>query len=294
MVLEKGICLIEFCHWIQTIRKIKMKTIFLDIDGTLVADKGTVPESAIVAIKEAQKNNHKVILCTGRAMAEIYQPILDIGFDGIIACGGNYVETRGEILFERAFSRHELEELYTYFYSHKIPFYAEANSGIYTSIGCMDFLGNLANQIESPSTKESIEHFMSHLIDGADLYRNDVNKISFLGSNHPYNEIDQHFNSKYELFDLVVPLFGKNSGEISIKGTDKVTGIKMIMDHYQCDHEHTIAVGDGNNDISMLNYVEVGVAMGNATDRLKSIATHITDDVNDDGLAKAFHYLELC
>lgn len=271
-----------------------MKTIFLDIDGTLVADKGTVPETAIDAIKKAQNNNHKIILCTGRAMAEIYQPILDIGFDGIIACGGNYVETRGEVLFERAFTKIELDELYSYFYEHKIPFYAEANSGIYTSIGCIDFLNNLSAQIENPSTKESILHFMSHLIDGTDLDRTDVNKISFLGSNHPFSEIDQHFNSKYELFDLVVPLFGKNSGEISIKGTDKVTGIKMIMEHYNCDQEHTIAVGDGNNDISMLNYVEIGVAMGNATDKLKSIADYITDDVNEDGLANAFHYLDLC
>jgi hypothetical protein len=53
-------------------------------------------------------------------------------------------------------------------------------------------------------------------------------------------------------------------------------------------------MGDGNNDISMLSFVEVGVAMGNATDKLKSIADYITDDVNEDGLANAFHYLELC
>lgn len=98
MALEKGIYLIVSYQAIQIIRKINMKTIFLDVDGTLVADKGTVPESAILAIKQAQKNNHKIVLCTGRAMAEIYQPILDIGFDGIIACGGNYVETDQEVL----------------------------------------------------------------------------------------------------------------------------------------------------------------------------------------------------
>ena len=89
-----------------------MKTIFLDIDGTLVADKGTVPESAVQAIKQAQKNNHKIVLCTGRAMPEIYQPILDIGFDGIVACGGNYVECNGEILYDRSFTHDELKELY--------------------------------------------------------------------------------------------------------------------------------------------------------------------------------------
>lgn len=271
-----------------------MKTIFLDIDGTLVADKGTVPESAIFAIKRAQKNNHKVVLCTGRALAEIYKPILDIGFDGIIACGGNYVESNGDVLFERAFSYNELIELYAFFDEHKIDFYAEANSGIYTSRGCIAFLNNLVDQIESELVKQSLTHFISHLISNVSLYRSDVNKISFLGSNYPYSEIEKHFNSQYELFDLVVPAFGKNSGEISIKGTDKVLGIKLIMEHYNCDLEHTIAIGDGNNDISMLNYVEFGVAMGNATDKLKDIANYITDDVNHDGLAKAFDYLGLC
>lgn len=278
----------------QMIRKLKMKTIFLDIDGTLVADKGTVPESAVVAIKQAQENNHKVVLCTGRALAEIYKPILDIGFDGIIACGGNYVETKGDVLYERAFSHHELVELYTFFDEQQIDFYAEANSGIYTSSGCIAHLNNLVSQMESELVKQSLIHFKSHLINDVDLYRSDVNKISFLGSNYPYLKIEKHFSAKYELFDLVVPVFGKNSGEISIKGTDKVTGIKLIMEHYNCDLENTIAIGDGNNDISMLRYVNFGVAMGNATDKLKEIANYISDDVNNDGLAKAFEYLGLC
>lgn len=270
-----------------------MKTIFLDIDGTLVADKGTVPESAILAIKQAQKNKHKVVLCTGRALAEIYKPILDIGFDGIIACGGNYVETNGNVLFDRAFTHEELIELYTFFDEHEIDFYAEANSGIYTSKGCMDNLNKLVEQMENEKVKQSLIHFMSHLISNVDLYRTDVNKISFLSSNFPYSEIENHFSSKYELFDLVVPVFGKNSGEISIKGTDKVTGIKLVIEHFNCELENTIAIGDGNNDISMLNYVNFGVAMGNATDKLKEIAKYISEDVNHDGLANAFDYLGL-
>jgi len=294
MALEKGICLIVSYQAIQIIRKIKMKTIFLDVDGTLVADKGTVPESAILAIKKAQKNNHKIVLCTGRAMAEIYQPILDIGFDGIIACGGNYVETGQEVLHNQAFSNEELRELYTYFNNHNIDFYAEANSGIYASEGCIRYLDELKNQIESELIKQSLEHFKNHLISNVDLYRSDINKISFLGSDHSFAQIEQDFSSKYELFDLVVPVFGKNSGEISIKGTDKVTGIKLIMEHFNCEHEHTIAIGDGNNDISMLSYVNFGIAMGNATDRLKEVADYITDDVNQNGLAKAFDYLALC
>lgn len=269
-----------------------MKTVFLDIDGTLVADKGIVPESAIKAIKLAQRNGHKIFLCTGRAMPEIYPFILEIGFDGIIACGGNYVITEGQTLLDRAFSREDLEELYDYFHKHDIDFYAEANSGLYMSRGCDRHLQRMIDEPEafgiSTHVSESLAHFKSHLIAKDDLFISDINKISFLGSDHPFEELAKHFDDKFELFDLVVPVFGKNSGEISIKGTDKVKGIQLIMDHYDCDHEHTIAMGDGNNDLSMLKYCEVGVAMGNATAQLKEVAQIVSDHVNEDGLAKAF------
>ena len=66
------------------------------------------------------------------------------------------------------------------------------------------------------------------------------------------------------------------------------------MDYFGCDLDHTIAIGDGNNDISMLSFVNYGIAMGNATDKLKSIAQHVSDDVNRDGLAKAFYHIGLC
>ena len=269
-----------------------MKTVFLDIDGTLVADKGIIPESAFKAIKLAQGNGHKIFLCTGRAMPEIYPFILDIGFDGIIACGGNYVITEGNVLLDRAFKREELEELYAYFHEHDIDFYAEANSGLYMSRGCESHLQHMVDQPEdfglSPDVTVSLSHFKNHMTTVDDLFIADINKISFLGSVHPFEELRRKFDEKYELFDLIVPIFGKNSGEISIKGTDKVAGIKLIMDYTNCDHAHTIAMGDGNNDISMLRFCEVGVALGNATPQLKEVAQFISDHVNQDGLAKAF------
>lgn len=269
-----------------------MKTVFLDIDGTLVADKGIVPVSAIKAIKLAQENGHKVFLCTGRAMPEIYPFILEIGFDGIIACGGNYVVIDGNILLDRSFARENLEELYDYFHKYDIDFYAEANSGLYMSKGCNKHLQRMIDEPEafgiSAHGAESLEHFKSHLIATEDLFISDINKISFLGSDHPFEKLAKHFEDKFELFDLVVPILGKNSGEISIKGTDKVKGIQLIMEYFDCDHKHTVAMGDGNNDLSMLRYCEVGVAMGNATTQLKEVAQIVSDHVNDDGLAKAF------
>ena len=65
-----------------------MKYIFIDIDGTLTDRHGRVPLSAIKAIKYARKMGHKVFLATGRSKCEIFDNVLDIGFDGIVGAAG--------------------------------------------------------------------------------------------------------------------------------------------------------------------------------------------------------------
>lgn len=269
-----------------------IKTIFLDVDGTLVADKGLVPNSAKEAIQRARKLGHKVILCTGRAMSELYDHILEINFDGIVACGGNYVLCDNQVLFERTIPVKDLEELYHYFDYHRIHYYAEANSGLYASEGCDAQLVEISKGLSSKHV-HSMDMFRHHLIKDQSLVREDVTKVSFLGSSHDFSLLKKQFEGRFELFDLVVPLFGKNSGEISILGTDKTVGMDVVLNHYKLSIEDSIAIGDGNNDLSMLNYAKLGVAMGNATDLLKSVAQYITEDVNNDGLAKAFEHLNL-
>lgn len=274
-----------------------MKSIFLDIDGTLVADKGLVPESAIRAIQKARAIGHKVILCTGRAMSEIYPHILDIQFDGIVACGGNYVTTFKDVLYERTIPLADLKNMYDFFDANGINYYAEANSGLYTSENCdaqFDAIQDeWVQQGKAPEFVQSMLHFREHLTHGENLLRSDITKVSFLGSDTPFSKIKERFGHEYELFDLVVPPFGANSGEISLLGTDKTVGMEIILKHFDLDKNHAIAVGDGNNDITMLNYVTMGVAMGNATDRLKAVAQFVTKDVNEDGLAYAFETLGL-
>lgn len=273
------------------------KSIFLDVDGTLVADKGHVPESAQLAIQKARQQGHKIILCTGRAMSEIYPNILEIQFDGIVACGGNYVTTFEDVLYERMMPIAALEEIYAYFDAHKIAYYAETNAGLYMSLGCDLALNKIQDKLsQDPKHADvvfAIEKFKSFLIQGQHLLRDDVSKISFMGSSHPFSKIREQFEGRYELFEGIVPIFGENSGEISLLGTDKTVGMKIISDYFGIDQAHTVAIGDGNNDISMLKYVHVGVAMGNATDQLKQVATHITGHVNEDGLAQAFEFLGL-
>ena len=71
----------------------------------------------------------------------------------------------------------------------------------------------------------------------------------------------------------------------------KASGIESILRHFGIKKEECIAFGDGGNDIEMLEYCGIGVAMGNALDGVKAVADHITDTVDNDGIAKALrHY----
>jgi hydroxymethylpyrimidine pyrophosphatase-like HAD family hydrolase len=78
----------------------KQKLIFLDIDGTLTpAGTNTPPDSALAAIRAAQKNGHKVFLCTGRNLAML-SPLLKYGFDGMVASAGGYVTCGDKVLYD--------------------------------------------------------------------------------------------------------------------------------------------------------------------------------------------------
>ncbi|HHX55014.1 MAG TPA: HAD-IIB family hydrolase, partial [Clostridiales bacterium] len=69
------------------------------------------------------------------------------------------------------------------------------------------------------------------------------------------------------------------------KGVNKGVGLSLIAQHLGIRQEEIIAVGDAGNDIAMIKYAGLGVAMGNATDDVKEIADYITLTNEEDGVA---------
>ena len=68
------------------------KLLLFDVDGTLIDYDGTLPKSTKQAICQARKNGHLAVIVTGRSKSHIEEPILDIGFDGMIGGNGAYIE----------------------------------------------------------------------------------------------------------------------------------------------------------------------------------------------------------
>lgn len=270
------------------------KIIFLDVDGTLVDEHGNIPESAKEAVQKARKNGHLVFLSTGRSKAELFPDILDVGFDGIIGAAGGYIELEEDILFHQHVSTEDLTHLVSFFTEHGIDFYLESNDGLYAGGNAKARIAQLIEDLmtSNPEASATIERglkpFHDAMKEGVDLVRPNVNKISFLGSSIPLDVIQSEFASRFTVIPSTVAVFGANSGELSIPGINKATAIATLLEHLGLERSQTFAYGDGLNDIEMLEYVEIGVAMGNAKPEVKRVADDVTDDCEADGLANSF------
>ncbi len=269
------------------------KAVFLDIDGTLANDRGVVPDSARDAVGKARANGHLMFACTGRSLAELWDHIMDVGFDGVIAAAGGYVEVEGEVLLHKSVPVADVVRVVEFFDAHGIQYFLEANSGLYGSPHLRERLRDLAfggvtDETILAELERGIGPFIDSLIVGADPVRDDINKISFLDSEVSLAEVRAQFGDTFTLIPATVPVFGPNSGELSIPGVHKADAIQIVLDHLGIDVTDTLAYGDGHNDLEMLQHVAVGVAMGNAVPEVLAVADEVTASVDDDGLLASF------
>ena len=279
------------------------KIIFFDVDGTLVdvrPSREYIPESTIRAIKETRKRGNLCFLCTGRSKAEIFPHIMEVGFDGIIGAGGGFVEINGEMLYHKKVSIDQVNHVVNFFEENDFDYYIESNGGLYASKNLIKRLesiiyGDLENDIKARELKENEpSHFIESLKEGEDMHRDDVNKICFLEKDGiSFEVVKKEFENEFNVINCTVPMFGENSGELSVSGVNKQFAIKALIDHLNISREDTYAYGDGLNDIDMIEYCKYGIAVGNAKEELKKIADEVTDDIANDGIYNSMKKHEL-
>lgn len=279
------------------------KIIFFDVDGTLVDVRPAreyIPESTIKAVKKAREKGNYCFLCTGRSLAEIYPHILDVGFDGIIGAGGGFVTIGNEMLYHHKVSDEDVHRVVDFFEENDYDYYLESNGGLFASENLISRLekiiyGDLENDENARIKKASQpSHFITSLIEGESMYRQDVNKICFLeNKNIPFQTIIDLFSHSFNVIHCTVPSFGDDSGELSVAGVNKASAIETLIQYLNIPQENTFAFGDGMNDVDMLQYCHVGIAVGNAKEGLKAIADDICDDIAKDGIYKAMKKYQL-
>lgn len=276
------------------------KVIFLDVDGTLVDYENHLPESAVEAIRKARANGHLVYICTGRSHAEVPPKLWDIGLDGMIGGNGSYVEHQGEVIMHQMLSEEDSRAIVDWLHERGLEFYLESNNGLFASEHFKEAARPVmrAYALTKGAKEEDIKEMepedgLHGLVYGGNLYRNDLNKISFILKSY-----QDHLDSKEAFPHLKAGTWGGRGetalfGDLGVANIDKAHAIDVLLDFLDKDKADTIAFGDAKVDIPMLDYCAIGVAMGNGGPEILAIADMITDDVEDDGLYKAFEKLGL-
>ncbi len=272
-----------------------MKIILLDVDGTLVDYEGRLPESAVRAVQAARAAGHRVYICTGRSKAEVYPNLWDIGLDGMIGGNGSYVEDRGHVVMHQLITPEQCRRVVDWLQARDLDFYLESNNGLFGSPKFALRGDSVVEEYARRGGKEPMsvrDAFPTMTFEGP-FYRDDVNKISFvLGSFQDYLDAQAAFP------DLKAGTWGGKGetalfGDLGVKDITKAHAIACLLDYLGADRADTVAFGDAKVDIPMLEYCQVGVAMGSGGPEIKAMADYVTSGVEEDGLYRAFEHLGL-
>lgn len=274
------------------------KIIFLDVDGTLVDYENRLPKSAVEAVRQARKNGHRVYISTGRSKAEVYQELWDIGLDGMIGGNGSYVEDNGNVVMHTMISKEQCKRVIGWLHERGLEFYLESNNGLFASENFEEkgkpVIQEYSRRKGKDHTSEiTVKSAFPDMIFGGELYRDDLNKISFI-----LDSYKDYLDAKEAFPDLEAGTWGGKGetalfGDLGVKNINKANAIENLLKYLNADISDTIAFGDARVDIPMLEYCAYGVAMGNGGAEIKEAADYITDDVENDGLWKAFKKLLL-
>ncbi|WP_394276479.1 Cof-type HAD-IIB family hydrolase [Luteococcus sp.] len=265
------------------------KILLLDADGTLVRHDTSLPASAAEAVRAARARGHEVFICTGRARAEVYEHLWELGLDGMIGGNGSYIEHRGEVVHHQVLDVDVVEQAVAWLHGKGLAFYLECNSGLF---GSQDLPEQAAERLGK--TPDFVRSIFPEMVHDTSRGHDDVNKISFvLPRGMELDELHRLFDGRARIGSWTAAGVEDEFGEIGQLGVDKAKGVRILAERLGRETSDLIGFGDARSDIPLLQACGTGVAMGQAPDELKALADLVTDHVDHDGLAKAFQELGL-
>ncbi len=257
-----------------------MKALFFDVDGTLIDIKThRVPESAMIAIREARKRGNRIFISTGRS-----HTFLDLAglpkelIDGYVTLNGAVCLAGGR----------EISLI-------KIPQETvKALSDVCINQGFTCLFVTMEGMIVANPDEDFRIGFQEYfnlgpvpVTDFTSMLDKEVYQMTVF-----FDEVTERI-LKPQFPDLEFNRWFPTFADITCKGVNKAAGIETMARHFGINRVDTIAFGDGGNDIPMLRAAGIGVAMGNASDEVKANADLVTAAVDVDGIYKALKQLNI-
>ena len=254
-----------------------IKLIALDLDGTLLTTDKKISQGNLAALKAAQQQGVKVVLTTGRPLKAMEFFLHELGTDGqadeytITFNGGLVQRNTGEILDKTVFAYDDVARIF------------EETEKLGLPLDAID--GGLVYQIQSDQASLYAE--FNPALNFESIAFEDLssqityNKCVTAFAQEPLDAAIPHISpelfDQYEIFKSREMLL-----EWSPKNVHKATGLEKLIDHLGIDRSQVMACGDEANDLSMIAWAGLGVAMQNAVPEVKEVAEVVTPMTNDE------------
>ncbi len=258
------------------------KILVLDIDGTLTNSKKEITPATLSALLKLQERGISVVIASGRPTPGIRLVSEELQ----LARFGNYILSyngaqiinckTGEILYQKTVPANLIPEIYQAALSHQVGLISYEGDGVIAATPIDEYM-----ELEA-----RINHIpIREVADFPDYVTFPVNKCLMTGEPNHLAEVEKalqlQFGSQLNIYRSE-PFFL----ELMPQNINKAYSLEKLLEQLSLTKEQMICCGDGFNDISMIEYAGLGVAMANAQPAVREAADYITSSNDEDGIVR--------
>jgi len=257
----------------------KAKLFVTDMDGTLLNSQRKISAGVKAAIKKAVDAGVIFTIATGRMHVSALPFVKELGVNvPVITYNGALIKTiNGEEIFASYLDRKLVEDLVAFAESKQLHIQVYSDDKLY-----------YRKENEQSAFYRNAAGVDGYPV-GDDLpkYMNKVPKLLIVANNpeeadRAVEEISERFGDK-----IVAVKSTQIYIELIKPGINKASAIKQLAEKYNISMDEVLAIGDSNNDLTMIEAAGFGVAMGNANENVKKTASYEVADCDHDGIAEA-------
>lgn len=264
-----------------------IKLVAIDIDATLINDQRQITERTKQAIKKASQQGVKVVLCTGRPITGVDGYLTELGLNHqddeyVISFNGALAQTTNEnVLVNYTLSFDDYIDWQAFCLKNNVKSQIESRDYIYTiNRDLSPWTIHESDLVSMPVRVRSLDE-MAHTQDQYVLA-----KGMMLGNKDELDiaqpKVIKEFGDRFTIIrseDFYLEVINHKAS--------KGSTLKVLSEELGIKQDEVMALGNAQNDNSMIEYAGLGVAMGNSVPETKAVANVITDTNNNDGVGKA-------
>lgn len=266
------------------------KLIAIDLDGTLLNSNKRISDENKEAIRSAIASGVHVVVCSGRIYAGARIFGQEIGTKlPLITCNGARIkdmETE-EVIYSRPLQFKTCEKIIDVCQKNDVYYHIYVGDIMYTEKLAFSSLFYWNRNKELPKENrveiQVVDNMKCQLKDKAE----DISKVVVICDNP--QKLSETREEISRIKDLEIMSSNFDNFEIMNGGVSKGHALKYMAEKYGISREEVMAIGDNENDMSMLEYAGLAIAMANGEDYVKEICDYVTLSNNENGVAFAIN-----